>query len=171
MKRRLPIVATALSLLLCAAVVVLWVRGESRNTDAFHFRTPRGSVELTSAPGFLGLTTGRSTANKSGQIGFEYRNGTSMVYLFWIVLNEDGRDSALRRMGFGRLLTPSNSTLVLPHWFAASLLAVLPLWRSWRALASRRRRVRSGRGFCANCGYDLRATPERCPECGAGGGT
>ena len=48
--------------------------------------------------------------------------------------------------------------------FATLPLARLLLPAVRRRLASRRARRP---GFCRRCGYDLRATPERCPECGA----
>jgi hypothetical protein len=48
------------------------------------------------------------------------------------------------------------------HWVLAAPLVLLA---SWRVAAKWRRRP--GSGLCASCGYDLRATPDRCPECGA----
>jgi hypothetical protein len=41
----------------------------------------------------------------------------------------------------------------------ATIVAVL--WHK-----ARRRQYRMRNNLCLNCGYDLRASPERCPECG-----
>ena len=56
--------------------------------------------------------------------------------------------------------------LVVPYWMLAVVFAVLPVVRLelWRR--SRREARRRGAGRCAKCGYDLRATPQRCSECG-----
>jgi hypothetical protein len=51
-------------------------------------------------------------------------------------------------------------TLVL----AAVVLPGVWLLAYWRRVHAARRLVRVG--LCRRCGYDLRATPERCPECG-----
>ena len=51
-----------------------------------------------------------------------------------------------------------------PNWFIVALFGVLPaIW----FVRFRRRRERLLQGRCRRCGYDLRATPQRCPECGA----
>ena len=59
-------------------------------------------------------------------------------------------------------------TVCVPHW--AVVLASPTLPAAQLLLWARRRRVehrRAKTGLCASCGYDLRASPGRCPECGA----
>jgi len=57
--------------------------------------------------------------------------------------------------------------LDLPLWIVVASTAVLPLVRVARWVG-RIRRKRAG--LCPACGYDLRASPDLCPECGTPAG-
>jgi hypothetical protein len=60
-------------------------------------------------------------------------------------------------------IVSKNWLVAAPWWAIAVVAAVLPtLWLKRR----RDQRRLSLAGRCRNCGYDLRATPDRCPECG-----
>jgi hypothetical protein len=52
--------------------------------------------------------------------------------------------------------------LAVPFWFLLTASAALPVCRAVRTVLRR-----GPPGSCRRCGYDLRATPDRCPECGA----
>ena len=58
----------------------------------------------------------------------------------------------------------SKSDFQISLWLLVAGATLLPITRlSLFALKARRQR----RGCCPSCGYNLCASPERCPECGA----
>jgi hypothetical protein len=152
---RLFNLAAALSLLLCVAVCVLWVRS---------------------------YLVSETVEHDNGLRAYEVRTGRGSISFAYIVCNRLG--PAERRWTYNRRLPAypaliadesywhfsySNTVgrfagIIVPYAAPATLLALMPLWRlmSWK-------RSRGGRalGHCTNCGYDLRGTPGRCPECGA----
>jgi hypothetical protein len=72
-------------------------------------------------------------------------------------------------LSYGRVKWASDEgttvELTIRHWLLAVILGLLPMSR----LAGhqiRRARARVHPLACRHCGYDLRATPDRCPECG-----
>jgi hypothetical protein len=56
----------------------------------------------------------------------------------------------------------------LPHWMIVVPTSLPPLaWAGMFVARTRRHRRATRAGTCTTCGYDLRATPARCPECGS----
>ena len=174
MKRRLLNLLTALSLLLCVAVGVLWVRSYWA-TDVICYQVLHGKqydyhpteTELRTGRGRLSVRTSRPPRWIAYRPDSPWSVGTSRP----LAISISGTDTLWTRLGFG-LDNHWSATegigpwlrVVVPFWLPAALCAVLPALRLMRSYVLRRR-IRSA-GECPFCGYDLRATPDRCPECG-----
>ena len=98
--------------------------------------------------------------------------GFESEYLYPPVLQFDAIDPDVPlpsgKLGFAFETEPIGSYgntwfVVIPLWSFVLLFGGVALFATWRL---RRRVDAHGRRVCVECGYDLRSTPERCPECG-----
>jgi hypothetical protein len=166
-RRRLPNLLTAGSLLLCAAVVSLWARTDEK-TAALEWWS-------VGPPGFEFRVRGAYA--RGGTAGFyagDYPAGlTGGTYELHYHRDRSGRrwPRTPRTLGFaGARSDPVRGAagvpwreLRVPCWFLLLVAGSPAAWRAGRVMAGARRRRR---GLCQACGYDLRATPDECPECG-----
>ena len=182
MRRRLLNLLTALSLLLCVAAVALW--GRSRYYVADRLGCGRVAVDGAVATSyFVHLTSDAGTLlvglNRVQLPPSRFPMPPSRWSFTWDTSAPEGinaGDSLVERAGFSfdRSTDPATGAgaaagssdlieITAPHWAVALGAAILPAFRGARR---RRRRRREGASLCPRCGYDLRATPGRCPECG-----
>jgi hypothetical protein len=176
--------ATVLSLMLCLGTLVLWARS--------YWHLDRVTFTHDFVPGLpphpeVAQRNRRhgwcDAASLNGRIAFRVELETALAFgNGWVTvpLRDDPPLADVRLehhlaqhaagFGYAAVVAPFpfagwdepvvTRSLVLPHWFLAVVFAALPI--KWQL----RRRRRAAPGLCSSCGYDLRATPDRCPECG-----
>jgi len=175
MRRRLFTIASAVSIVLCVATIGLWARG-SKHKLAFVFMNNGVLWELTSHDGRLWLDNEPERAELRSILLRKMNEATGQPMqpqsqrsrqdpeLYQLILQLCGRAGLL-----------TNPTPLVSHAFPCGAVvaatSILPI--AWLALVGLphyrnriNRRLRLRGGSCLNCGYDLRASPERCPECG-----
>ena len=192
--RLLFAVASALSLLAFAAVVSLWVRSHWRHdfsSDSVETQVDRGTSTLKSTyveSSAGGIAMGRRAESYNsrgigsvmlwGDPGTQRYSrpprGYPALPTWAFRRSPPSRPPWWTHLGFHYLrevgldswwLMKNNWAVVVPYWSLAGLTFALPAaWGLWSLKRRRAARVRDG--LCARCGYDLRGTPDRCPECG-----
>jgi hypothetical protein len=122
------------------------------------YRMESGTVRLDEAPHHLNGTDVPGMRPHVFHHGAAWRQKSSLHAFAYRDFPEGGPDP---RMPGWRL-----RFVAFPHWFVAVVCAVA----GWPAGTRRLKRYLINRrpvpGYCRHCGYDVRASGERCPECG-----
>jgi hypothetical protein len=152
---------SSVSLLLCIILAALWVRSYWHGDCLIQIRAGGGC-------NWIALNDGRLSVARDDH--FPYSQSARFLH---VPMRPDeqltppmltGR-TWFRAAGFEWIRDQPGGAFkaFVPGWAVFTPMTLLPLL--W--LSSRQKRLRRQRaGFCRRCGYDLRATPDRCPECG-----
>ena len=189
-RRRLFTFLSALSLLLCVAVCVLWVRSYRYVSywDSHEYWTDQGRAHRLEswAVSYRGKFCYAHSALWSEDplalqliaknAGAHGKALDTVADPSWHSRRASTGFLANTRAGFGfeslsqsgagdLKMSGTRRATSIPYWAMAALTG-LPAAMWFRAYRRARRRFRLS--LCESCGYDLRATPDRCPECGGG---
>jgi hypothetical protein len=184
MLRRLFTILAAVSLLLCIATAALWVRSYYFVDGVSYAGVAsssgqQGLASSMSFYGMIGLTFGTKTPHAHrAPTAADVKTPTDKRFDYdMLTIGAADRSHLQYEYHFGGLLgfrlrhwktddtdsSVSSITITFPDWIPLLIFSITPaLWLWWHRRAVRRKRV----GHCLVCGYDLRATPDRCPECG-----
>jgi hypothetical protein len=185
---------TALSLLLFVAVCVLWVRSYWRSDligaqsaiipdgrqRGGTFHSVWGSMEVEfwqrqyqrqTVPRDAAAFDHFSNPVRAGASGArrQYLDSIGAWQFLGFAFGRQEMDLARPRSDGrpGAAATPQTVwTVAIPDWCPTGLAAFLPGVRFLRKYRRRCTERQAKLGLCPACGYDLRATPGRCPECG-----
>jgi len=173
LRRCLFNVFVVVSLLLFVVAMTLWVRSYYRKDDIL-FPHPSGSnwaYVLKTYPGTLDLGTLQMwdapldaphwKTEKVDALEMRlsrYWDSEHLTFGFAYI-----RTGFIGRTGSNTKYFGQWRELFASFWNFCVLTTIAPGIFVWQATRKAKRR---GSGFCSICGYDLRATPDRCPECG-----
>ena len=177
--------ATAVSLIVLLATVIAWRWSYiSREVTVWGRSDERGDVEharrlqVIVDAGRIGVLEVLSVDPEpvAGRPWYRAEVHARALYDAWgpysNAWRQSGRYPALAGFRAGRhgvgAASPGGRShwVILPFWPLALVSAPLPAVWLRRHLTALRARRRRARGLCASCGYDMRSSPSRCPECG-----
>jgi hypothetical protein len=173
---------TVLSLVLCVGTLGLWVRSHCVSDWITHDRESATGAVVTARKTEIGIGAGHAAVTVRTENWFDdggnWRDSTKAID-DWSWDRAEVQDplpaetppTIWTRMGFAFTRDSSGdwfqgyrqTRVAAPLWLASLIAAALPAIRLTRAFRVGRR---TAAGRCVRCGYDLRATPDRCPECG-----
>lgn len=167
-KRRLFILFSVLSFLLCITIR-LWVRSYSASDWVSYAGGGRRNLNIITGRGdFVVNVVTRDDGSAWRPDGWRhYHQQAYDMPGQWARWSSE-RHTFPGVITYGRRTSTGGSmhsvTVMTSYWLVVCVTLIGPIG----LLATRLRAIRHKRdgNLCPVCGYDLRATPDRCPECG-----